>query len=300
MSRRKNGLNIHGILLLDKPAGMSSNQALQKARRLFNARKAGHTGSLDPFATGMLPICFGEASKTAAFMLDAGKSYRATAKVGETSSTGDIEGEIIQALPVPDVSAEKIRKTLSSFLGRSAQIPPMYSALKHQGQPLYRLARKGVTVERKSREIVIERLELLGWEPPQVTFEADVSKGTYIRTLAEDFCKALESCGHLISLRRLSVEPFDADAMVTLEDLEQAVEQGREQELLLPIDAGIPHWSKISLDESGLERFGHGNAVATDGSPGRARVFSPAGQIVGLGIIDETGLLQPKRVFVAE
>jgi len=298
MARRKKGLDIHGILLLDKPAGLSSNQALQKARHLLNARKAGHTGSLDPFATGMLPICFGEASKTAAFMIEAAKGYRATAVVGIATSTGDIEGEQVQTLPFPDLTAEQITTVLSGFKGSQTQIPPMYSALKHQGQPLYRLARQGITVERKAREITIHHINLLSWKPPQLIFEVNCSKGSYIRTLAEDICSSMGSCGHLRALRRLWVDPFNSGAMVSLEQLEQAVEEGRGEELLLPMDAGITHWPAVTLESDELKRFGHGNAVLTKGRPGWVRVISAGQQIVGLGVIDEGGMLQPKRVFV--
>src|SRR5690554_926266 len=202
MSRRKSGLNIHGVVLLDKPVGISSNRALQKVRGIFQAKKAGHTGSLDPFATGMLPICLGEASKTAAFMLEAGKSYRATAKLGEATTTGDTEGDLIQTCAVAEISEQNLCQVLANFVGDIEQVPPMFSALKHAGKPLYEYARAGIEIDRPARPVTIHQLNLAAWQPPELVFEVSCSKGTYIRTLAEDIAKALNSCAHLTSLRR--------------------------------------------------------------------------------------------------
>lgn len=226
MSRRKRGLEIHGVVLLDKPVGISSNRALQKVRGIFQARKAGHTGSLDPFATGMLPICLGEASKTAAFMLEASKQYRAVARLGEATSTGDVEGEVIQTYPVPDLDSNKLTQTLNQFVGEIEQVPPMYSALKHQGKPLYEYARAGIEIERPARLITIHQLDLVDWQAADLTFDVRCSKGTYIRTLAEDIATALGSCAHLIELRRMLVEPFADFPMVTLEQLQEARDHG--------------------------------------------------------------------------
>ena len=226
MSRRKSGLNIHGVVLLDKPVGISSNRALQKVRGIFQARKGGHTGSLDPFATGMLPICLGEASKTAAFMLEAGKKYRATAKLGEATTTGDIEGEVIQTCPVPEIDTSKLKQALQEFVGDIEQVPPMYSALKHEGKPLYEYARAGIEIERPARLVTIHAIRLVGWQLPELSFEVHCSKGTYIRTLAEDIAKELDRCAHLVQLRRTSVEPFESLPMVSLEQLQEAKEQG--------------------------------------------------------------------------
>jgi tRNA pseudouridine55 synthase len=226
MGRRGKGRNVHGILLLDKPAGYSSNQAVQKVRWLYQARKAGHTGSLDPFATGMLPICLGEASKTAGFMLGASKTYLATACLGQATATGDIEGDVIEELPVPDLTAADIEQAFSSFRGGIEQIPPMYSALKLGGQPLYKLAREGKVVDREPRKVIIHSLELLGWEAPLLEFRVHCSKGTYVRTLAEDIARAVGSCAHLKALRRIEVEPFKEKGMISLQAVEQAVEEG--------------------------------------------------------------------------
>jgi tRNA pseudouridine55 synthase len=298
MNLRRSGRDIHGIVLLDKPAGWSSNQAVQRVRRLLRARKAGHTGSLDPFATGMLPICLGEATKTAAFMLQAGKRYHAVACLGQATDTGDIEGEVLSQQPVPAWQVQHVEAVLSGFTGPIAQVPPMYSALKYQGQPLYKLARQGISVERNARQVVIHRLELKHWQPPLLTFEVQCSKGTYIRTLAEEISGRLGSCGHLRSLRRLEVEPFAEDRMVSIETIEQAVSLGRETRILLPPDAGLAAWPELHLDTAAAERFRHGNPVAGDGIAGMVRVFSASGEILGLGEARPDGMVCPKRVFV--
>jgi tRNA pseudouridine55 synthase len=297
MGRRGSGENIHGVILLDKPVGLSSNQALQRVRRLLNARKGGHTGSLDPFATGMLPICLGEASKTAAYLLESSKVYRAVAHLGKATSSGDIEGEVVREQEVPTLDADRINSVLNSFLGEIQQIPPMYSALKHQGQPLYKLARQGINVERKARQVTIFQLKLVSWQSPLLSFEAKCSKGTYIRTLAEDICARLGSCGHLQELRRISVEPFSPGALVTMEEIEQAALQGRALDLLLPLDAGLPGWPAQRLEHEMARRFCQGNAVPGGGGLGKSRVFGPQG-IIGLGEALPDGTLQPLRVFV--
>ena len=297
MGRRRKGRDIHGILLLDKPAGYSSNQALQKVRWLFQARKAGHTGTLDPFATGMLPICLGEASKTAAFMLDAEKTYEAQARLGIATETGDIEGEVLREEALPEIDAAKIEQAMQALRGPIEQVPPMYSALKHKGQPLYKLAREGKVVERAPRPVTIHELDCLGWEPPDLVFRARCSKGTYIRTLAEDLAGALDSCAHLRALRRLEVSPFSGAGMVTLEELEAQVEAGDPESLLLPVDAGLQSWPIIELDEARTTRFSHGNPVEAPGTPGLVRVYGPGGCLLGLGEIFSERLLKPKRIM---
>ncbi|MCW8926723.1 MAG: tRNA pseudouridine(55) synthase TruB [Xanthomonadales bacterium] len=300
MARRKRGLNIHGIVLLDKPAGISSNRALQKVRGIFQARKAGHTGSLDPFATGMLPVCLGEASKTAAYMLEAGKSYFAIARLGQATSTGDLEGEIIQTASLPDHDAAGIKRVLEQFCGEIEQVPPMYSALKHQGRPLYEYARAGVTIERPARTVQIFAIRLESWSPPDLAFSVHCTKGTYIRTLAEDIATALDSCAHLVELRRQAVEPFDDLPMVTLEQLEQAREQGDLTKYLLPVDAGLIGWPRIDLDSIQHGKFTHGNQfpVARDAAPaGKVRVYGPEGNVLGVAELSPAGELQPVRVF---
>jgi tRNA pseudouridine55 synthase len=301
MSRRRKGRDIHGILLLDKPAGYSSNQAVQKVRWLYQARKAGHTGSLDPFATGMLPICLGEASKTAGFMLNASKTYLARAMLGQSTTTGDIEGEVVASEPPPNLDAPGIEAVLARFEGKISQIPPMYSALKHQGQPLYRLARAGQEVPRQAREVTVHRLQLVAWESPFLEFRVCCSKGTYVRTLAEDIARAMGSCAHLQALRRLAVEPFQEQGMVTLDQLETRVAEGRADECLLPPDAGLAEWPVVRLDEIGERRFRHGNPVAGSGSVGGlVRVCGPGDKLLGLGEVTADGTLKARRLMHLE
>jgi tRNA pseudouridine55 synthase len=285
---------------LDKPAGISSNRALQKVRGIFQARKAGHTGSLDPFATGMLPICLGEASKTAAYMLEAGKQYRAVSSLGEATTTGDIEGEVIQTCPVPDLAPSLISQVLQHFTGEIEQVPPMYSALKHEGKPLYEYARAGIEVERPARTVTIHQLELVSWQAPNLTIDVRCSKGTYIRTLAEDIAKALNCCAHLSELRRVVVEPFEVYPMVTLQQLQEARENGQLEEFLLPIDVGLPDWPRVDLDNFQLGKFMHGNHFSVntrDLDSGKVRVYGPEGNLLGLADLDEEGILRPARVF---
>lgn len=300
MSRRKSGLAINGVVLLDKPAGMTSNRALQKVRGIYQARKAGHTGNLDPFATGMLPICLGEASKTAAFMLAANKRYLATARFGEATATGDPEGELIQTCPVPHIDAGKLAPVMLRFTGEIEQLPPMYSALKHAGRPLYEYARAGIRVERPPRTVTVHQLEVISYQEPDLVFAVKCSKGTYIRTLAEDIATALGSCAHLVSLRREQVEPFEPGAMVTLAQLQAAKDQGALDRYLLPVDAGLPDWPRLALDFSQQGKFRHGNhfhCVADGLEPGHVRVYGPASNLLGLGEYSADGVLRPIRVF---
>ena len=298
MSRRRKGRDIHGVILLDKPAGYSSSQAVLKVRWLFQARKAGHTGSLDPFATGMLPICLGEASKTAGFMLNASKTYIAAAFLGKATTTGDIEGETSREMKVPDLDDAQINAVLNEFLGKIEQVPPMYSALKHQGQPLYKLARAGQEVARKARPVTIHSLELLNWAPPILEFRVHCSKGTYVRTLAEDIAEKLGSCAHLQSLRRLDVEPFLEKDMITLEELLARAEAEVLDDCLLPVDSGLIDWPMVTLDENSMIRFCHGNPVEQAVEvPGLVRVYGPEQKLLGVGEILADNQLKPKRIM---
>jgi len=299
MSRRRKGRDVHGVILLDKPAGYSSNQALQKVRWLFRARKAGHTGSLDPFATGMLPICLGEASKTAGFMLSAAKTYEATAYLGKASTTGDIEGEICREMTVPALDRIGIDAVFHQFRGDIEQVPPMYSALKHDGQRLYQLARAGHQVERQARPVHIFSLELLELNLPLMRFRVRCSKGTYIRTLAEDIAEKFGTCAHLQSLRRLEVEPFREQDMISLDELASQAESGEIDASLMPVDSGLTDWPLIVLDPGRTDRFNHGNTVDTDaGKTGLVRVYSPENQLLGLGEVTPDQLLKPKRLML--
>ncbi len=301
MSRRKRGRAVNGLVLLDKPAGLTSNRALQIVRHLFNARKAGHTGSLDPFATGMLPLCLGEASKTAAFMLESNKTYRATARLGIATDTGDIEGSVIEEQGIPALDDQAVLHTFESFTGEIEQIPPMYSALKHKGQPLYKLAREGITVTRSARKVRILRLDLIRHDSKFLEFEVHCSKGTYIRTLAEDLARALGTCAHLVSLRRLAVEPFEACNMVKLEQLEADHQRQALDRHLLPIDAGLPAWPTIHLDATSAAGFRNGHPQpAAESVPGWVRVYDRDGHLLGLGECTREGQVKPKRVFNLE
>lgn len=301
MSPSKRGHDIHGIVLLDKPTGRSSNHALQDVKRLFSAKKAGHTGSLDPFATGMLPLCFGEATKTAGFMLDSDKAYVARARLGTATSTGDIEGDVIQEEQVPALDNADIKAVMDGFKGEIEQVPPMYSALKHEGQPLYKLAREGKEVERKARTVTIHNIELVSWEPPLLTFRVECSKGTYIRTLAEDLAGALGSCAHLEALRRLTVAPFDTADMVTMEQLSAAKDKDGLSELLLPLDAGLNEWPKLEITPGQAMRFSNGNPVIVDSKESQlVRVYDDEGKILGIAETHPDGQAHPKRLFLLD
>lgn len=287
-----------GIILLDKPAGLSSNAALQKTRRLLRADKAGHVGSLDPLATGMLPICLGEATKIAGDILAGRKLYRFTVALGSRTSTGDTEGAVVETLPVPEFDAAHLGQVLQQFHGHQSQIPPMYSALKRDGQPLYKLARAGIEVERAARDIEIFALTLQSHSASQLELEVLCSKGTYVRTLAEDISKALGTCGHVQLLRRVYVEPFTQQPMETLESIARAVESGLAP-TLLPADAPLQHLPAVSLDAKATDRIRHGQPVTADTAiaPGRVRLYAPGGEFIGIGESDGAGSVRPKRLF---
>jgi tRNA pseudouridine55 synthase len=297
MGRRRKGRDIRGVLLLDKPAGLSSSQAVQRVRWLFQARKAGHTGTLDPFATGLLPVCLGEASKTAAFMLDADKTYEARARLGIATDTADIEGSVTRNEPVPSLETARIESVLTQFLGTIEQVPPMYSALKQGGKPLYELAREGLEIERKARTVTIHALELIDWSSPDLVFRVACSKGTYVRTLAEDIAQALGSCAHLRALRRTASGIFSG-AMVSMETLESRTQAGDAESLLLPPDAGLADWPVVELKDTAAARFSHGNPVASEApGEGMVRVYGPGGRLLGLGERFPEKLLKPRRIM---
>jgi tRNA pseudouridine55 synthase len=293
--------DVDGILLLDKPEGITSNAALQRARRAFGARKAGHTGSLDPLASGLLPICFGQATKASGLLLDADKSYRFTIGLGERTTTADREGEVIERAPVHALTDQRVREVAGRFLGETQQVPPMYSALKHAGERLYRLARKGVEVERPPRRIVIHRLELLGLTATRVEFEVDCSKGTYVRSLAEDLARALGTVGHVQCLRRLRLGPFTDSRMHSLESVEQAVgHPERLATLLMPADSALPGLPAVQLGAVEEARILHGQTVKTTGPTAcQVRMYGPDGRFLGVGRMSGAGcLLAPERIMV--
>jgi tRNA pseudouridine55 synthase len=288
-----------GILLLDKPIGLSSNAALQRVRRRLGIDKAGHVGSLDPLATGMLPICLGEATKIAGEIISARKRYRFTVALGSRTSTGDAEGAAVETAPVPALDHERIAPVLQSFLGRQSQIPPMYSALKRDGQPLYRLARAGVEVERAAREIELTELILHRFDASTIELETLCSKGTYIRTLAEDIARALGTCGHVSHLRRLYVEPFDDEPMETMESIERALTAGGWPRMLRA-DEALPHLAPVRLDAARTSRLLHGQCVTLTGElpAGKVRIYDEAGGFLGLGEADGIALVRPRRLFL--
>ncbi|MGE5623976.1 MAG: tRNA pseudouridine(55) synthase TruB [Bacillota bacterium] len=291
--------DVHGVLLLDKPVGITSNDALQRVKRLFQAKKAGHTGSLDPLASGLLPICFGEATKVSAFLLDADKHYRVTCKLGERTATADAEGAVVEQKPVPRLDAGSIEKALAKFCGEILQVPPMYSALRHQGQRLYDLAREGIEVPRDPRPVTIFELALQDWSPDSLTLEVRCSKGTYIRTLVEDVAVALGTCGHVTVLRRLAVGPFGRDsALVNFAELESRAPGPELDALLLPVDSAVRHWPEARLSGDAAWYFAKGQAVFVAGAPsaGRLRVYAE-GRFLGVGEIQSDGRLAPRRLM---
>ena len=296
-----NKQNIQGILLLDKPIGLTSNGALQRIKRLFCAKKAGHTGSLDPLATGMLPICFGEATKFSQFLLDSDKHYRVVMKLGIKTTTGDAEGEVISTRPVENNEAQQFATVSQEFLGAIQQIPPMFSAIKHQGKPLYQLARKGLEVERTPRTVQIHSLRLEKTETDQIYFDVHCSKGTYIRTLVEDIGERLGCGAHVIGLHRLAVIPYENTAMYTLTELEKMCEQsGLEtlHRLLLPVETSVQALPAIKLSTSAAFYMRMGQPVLVPHLPtqGFVRVFSEDGRFMGIGEIMEDGRVTPRRL----
>lgn len=288
-----------GVLLLDKPVGLSSNAALQRVRRLLSGVKAGHTGSLDPLASGMLPICLGEATKLAGELLAGDKAYSFRVVLGVRTSTGDAEGEVMERQPVPPLGRDRIEAVLAARLGESLQVPPMYSALKRQGEPLYRLARRGESVEREPRTIRIRSLALVEQGPDWLDLQVICSKGTYVRVLGEDIAAALGTCGHLGALRRDYVEPFRDQPMVTLEDLAGRVGAA---DWLLPPDAAVPQYPAVALDAAAAAALRHGRTVdsGAPGSAGTVRLHDEHGQFMGLGERDADGRLRVRRLFAVQ
>ncbi|MCH7894557.1 MAG: tRNA pseudouridine(55) synthase TruB [Proteobacteria bacterium] len=298
---RQKGRVIDGVLLLDKPIGLTSNQALQRVKRLFDARKAGHTGSLDPLASGLLPICLGQATKVSGFLLNAGKRYQVVARLGQRTDTGDADGQVIEERPVPALDRGLVKRVLARFEGSQTQVPPMYSAIKHQGQRLYKLARQGIEIERQPREIEIHGLELLSLEADALELEVACSKGTYVRTLVEDIARALGTVAHVIVLRRLGVGPYAEGRMYKLEELEALAEQGMERldELLLPVDSALEHWPSVELGADSAYYLMQGQAVMAPGAPssGKVRLYDEGHGFLGIGEVKLDGRVAPTRLF---
>ena len=296
---------VHGILLLDKPIDITSNGALQRVKRLFNAKKAGHTGSLDPVATGMLPLCFGEATKFSQFLLESDKSYYVTAQLGVQTNTGDIEGEVIATKPVVGVTAERLQQVLNKFLGEIDQVPPMYSAIKHKGKPLYELARRGIEVERKSRRIKIFSISLDKIEGDVVNFNVHCSKGTYVRTLVEEIGHELDCGAHVIGLRRTTVSPYGNAVMHTLPELEAIAQSSGQEGLLaclLPVETSVEGYPAVKLSTSAAFYLRMGQPVRAPFQIGShlVRLISEDERFLGMGEVMDDGRVKPHRMLVSQ
>ncbi|KTG16513.1 MULTISPECIES: tRNA pseudouridine(55) synthase TruB [unclassified Guyparkeria] len=309
MARKRRGREINGIVLFDKSLGLSSNRALQRVRRLFNAAKAGHTGSLDPAASGLLPVCFGQATRISGLLLDADKTYRVTGRLGTRTDSGDLEGEVIETREVPPLDVETMETVLARFRGRVEQVPPMYSALKHEGKRLYELAREGKTVERKARTIDFHEITLEGLSETEFTLRVHSSKGAYIRTLVEDVGEAI-GCGAVVTeLRRVGLGPWSIDAddgqrAYTFEDLEALSEEGGLEALdrvILPIDSALGAYPAVVLDATSVTPIRHGHPVFVPNAPqtGWFRLYAPDDLFLGMGEVLDDGRTAPRRLFAA-
>ncbi|WP_425669000.1 tRNA pseudouridine(55) synthase TruB [Vibrio owensii] len=309
MARRRKGRPINGVILLDKPTGISSNDALQKVKRIFFAEKAGHTGALDPLATGMLPICLGEATKFSQFLLDSDKRYRVIAKLGERTDTSDSDGEVVETRPV-DVNLEKLEACIDTFRGESDQVPSMFSALKYQGKPLYEYARKGIEVPRESRKITVYEIVLHRFEGDEVEMEVHCSKGTYIRTIVDDLGEMLGCGAHVTMLRRTGVAKYPYEKMVTLEQLTELLEQAHRDEvapkelldpLLLPMDTAVEDLPEVNLNAELTNLVQHGMPVQVFGAPEGTPIRMTSGEdklFIGVAEVNDDGKVAPKRLVV--
>lgn len=310
MSRpRRRGRDVHGVLLLDKPHGLSSNDALQKVKRLFNANRAGHTGALDPLATGMLPVCLGEATKFSRYLLDSDKRYRVIARLGQRTDTSDADGTVVQERPVT-FSESDLLQALESFRGETQQVPSMFSALKYQGRPLYEYARQGIEVPREARAITVYELLFIRHEGNELELEVHCSKGTYIRTIIDDLGEKLGCGAHVAFLRRLAVSKYPVERMVTLEHLNTLVAKAQEEgsgietvldPLLMPMDSPAADFPQVNLQPAVAAYFKQGQPVRVAGVPsdGLVRVTEgEAGEFIGMGEIDDEGRVAPRRLVV--
>ncbi|EOI6604275.1 tRNA pseudouridine(55) synthase TruB [Vibrio parahaemolyticus] len=309
MARRRKGRPINGVILLDKPTGISSNDALQKVKRIYFAEKAGHTGALDPLATGMLPICLGEATKFSQFLLDSDKRYRVIAKLGERTNTSDSDGEVVETRPV-DVTLEKLEASIEKFRGESDQVPSMFSALKYQGKPLYEYARKGIEVPRESRKITVYEIILHRFEGDEVEMEVHCSKGTYIRTIVDDLGEMLGCGAHVTMLRRKAVAKYPYEKMVTLEQLNELLEQAHREEiaprelldpLLMPMDTAVEDLPEVNLIPELADMVQHGQPVQVLGAPEQGALRLTMGEerlFIGVGEMNDDGKIAPKRLVV--
>ncbi len=305
--RARKGRNINGILLLDKPMGITSNAALQRVKRLFDACKAGHTGSLDPLATGVLPLCFGEATKFSQFLLDADKFYRARVKLGVRTDSGDADGEVLETLPVPEISDAELEQVLDNYRGEITQVPSMFSALKVDGQPLYRLARQGVEIEREARPVTIYELHVQDRSSDELTLDVRCSKGTYVRTLAEDIGRDLGCGAHVAGLRRLAAGPFKIEETVSIGQLEALSSESREgmDAKLQPTGSAVKDWPAVELPEVTASYLRQGQPVQVANAPtdGWVSIFAETSdknvEFIGVGEIQDDGLVAPRRLIAS-
>lgn len=303
--RNKKGREIDGVLVVDKPGGMSSNDAVQRAKRLFGARKVGHTGSLDPLATGVLPLCFGEATKFSQYLLTSDKKYWTRVKLGVRTDSGDSDGQVIETRPLGDITAERIEAALADFRGEIDQIPSMFSAVKHQGQPLYKLARQGIEVERQSRRVTIFSNVLVSFAGDELELEIHCSKGTYVRTIAEDLGLALGCGAHVTALRRLLAGPYSETDLVTFETLEATLDEGGYpalDALLLPTSSAVRDWPTVKLSEATAYYVRQGQPVIVAHAPPQGWVRLTEGgreEFIGVGEILDDGRVAPRRLVTA-
>ena len=297
-NRRRKGRVLNGLLLLDKPAGITSNLALQKVKKIFNASKAGHTGSLDPLATGMLIICFGQATKISSYLLTADKHYDVTLMLGVTTDTGDADGRVLERQDTSSIAANDIHKNIKSLTGSIEQIPPMFSAIKYHGTRLHKLARQGIEVERQSRKVQIYNFELIHRDKNLLHMHVHCSKGTYIRTLVEDLGKRLACGAHIVELRRTSIGPFVNSRLVTLSEIESFVQQDAclPDKVLIPVDAALQAFPALSVGEELMEKIrnGHPIWIATSPINGKVRIYDTNDQFYGVGTVLEDGRIAPK------
>ena len=302
--RNKKGRNITGIVVIDKPKGRTSNHVLQQIKRTFDAKKAGHTGSLDPLATGVLPICLGEATKVSQYLLDGDKCYQVTCKLGVTTDSGDSDGNVVAKMPIPEITEQILYAVLPSFIGQQQQVPPMYSALKFQGQPLYKLARQGIEIERKARTVNIYDIILISFTSDSFTLEVKCSKGTYIRTLVEDISASLSTGGHVIALRRLESAGYAIEQAITIESIEKCADEGIKalDKLLLPTEEALPNWPRIEADDEQVLALRCGQQIKVEQKYEgvQIRLFDRLGIFLGLGEMSQKGIISPKRVFVVD
>lgn len=305
MARRRKGRPVDGILLLNKGLGVTSNGALQQVKRLFGAAKAGHTGSLDPLASGVLPLCFGEATKYSQYLLDADKAYFVEGCLGTQTASGDADGDVINTCDVPDISQEQLRAVLDQFVGNIEQVPSMFSALKVDGQPLYKLAREGVEIERKARKITIYGIELVAFDGKRFTLNVRCSKGTYIRNLVEDIGFALDNLAYVTQLHRTASGPFHEKDAISMEELHKVMDNGGHpalDELLLPLHTAVSDWPEVLLTDAMSLFIRQGQPVQVSGAPlsGGVQLIELSGEskrFIGVGHINDDGLVAPKRLL---